>query len=218
MKHLLTSFLVLMLGLQISAQDCGDNPIFFSGWDCDCANEEAFFLMNNLNDELGGEPGLVFTINGVVLTDSLTWVPVAYDPNPMIQIVASNDCTWFDQFSLVHTETTFELQCLNASHSNCENDGDCSNGIETFNPLTCECNQIATIEGCVVPSACNYNPQANCPTECVFDSVNAGQSCDDADPNTVGDFVNCEGICSGIPCTEVENNCVNDGLDFSVQL
>ncbi len=44
---------------------------------------------------------------------------------------------------------------------NCS-DGNCTNGIESWNPVTCECESTPSILGCTNPSACNYSPSATC--------------------------------------------------------
>ncbi len=56
--------------------------------------------------------------------------------------------------------TLYETNIL--SGSSCINDGDCSNGIETWDLATCNCSVIESISGCTNPSFSNYNPQATC--------------------------------------------------------
>ena len=68
-------------------------------------------------------------------------------------------------------------------------DLDCTNGIEYWNDLTCECDLELTVLGCTDMNSCNYLPEANCDFECNY-------SCLDCNGTSFGlwSLDNC-GIC-----------------------
>ena len=68
-------------------------------------------------------------------------------------------------------------------------DLDCTNGIEYWNDLTCECDLEPTVLGCTDVNSCNYLPEANCDFECNY-------SCLDCNGTSFGlwSLDNC-GIC-----------------------
>jgi len=65
--------------------------------------------------------------------------------------------------------------------SPCVDDGDCTNGFEMWNVNTCECDITPPVNGCTDPTAINYNPAATCDDgTCNFDCPDPG-NCDDGD-------------------------------------
>ena len=69
--------------------------------------------------------------------------------------------------------------------------------------LDCTCEGTMSDVGCMVPSACNYNPSANtADNSCVY----PGDSCDDNNSNTINDTINSNCDCQG---TTSESGCMN---------
>jgi hypothetical protein len=70
----------------------------------------------------------------------------------------------------------------------------------------CSCMGDLVIEGCIAPSACNFDPLATIDdASCLF----PGDNCDDGDELTVFDILTADCICVGTPIEEVEG-CTDD--------
>lgn len=73
--------------------------------------------------------------------------------------------------------------------------------------MDCLCAGELSISGCTSSTACNYNPNAlNDDGSCLY----IGDACNDFNPNTLMDAINQNCACIGI-----ENQCIEDTLDFS---
>lgn len=90
----------------------------------------------------------------------------------------------------------------------CQNDGDCSNGEEQWNDASCECETVNPIFGCTNTTANNYDPLATCDdNSCEFDCP--AEPCDDGDCTNGIEFWD-GNICGCVNGTPPNSNC-NDG-------
>ncbi len=89
----------------------------------------------------------------------------------------------------------------------CVDDGDCTNGFEVWNTNTCNCDITPPVSGCTDPTSPNFDPNATCDDgSCICPDPG---TCDDNDCTNgveTWDFVNCECV-AGTPPTP----CVDDG-------
>ncbi len=90
-------------------------------------------------------------------------------------------------------------------------DGDCTNGLESWDSTTCSCMTTPTVLGCTNPTATNYDPNATCEDgSCNFACPDPG-NCDDNDCSNgeeIWDGNICDCVAIDIPDP---NTCVNDG-------
>ncbi|MFK8008159.1 MAG: gliding motility-associated C-terminal domain-containing protein [Saprospiraceae bacterium] len=93
----------------------------------------------------------------------------------------------------------------------CVDDGDCTNGIETWNTTTCMCDITPTVLGCTNSTATNYDPNATCDDgSCIFTCPDPG-NCDDGDCSN-GEEIWDGGICECITINIPDpSTCIDDG-------
>lgn len=112
------------------------------------------------------------------------------------QVNWSNDfpggCPFANETTVTFTVTD---ECSNSSQVTatfyvdqfCVNDNDCSNGTEIWSPETCGCTIVESVEGCLDPTALNFDPLANCDNaSCVYPDTNAD---DQTTEDEIGEIV-----------------------------
>lgn len=170
------------------------------------------FIVNNQNgaswyivpgssaDALAGDDGKVLiaqlTTTGVM---SLVWNIQYRD--------AAN--TTFNEEGLEMTWPQLESGCMDEGACNYSStaevdDGSCfaigdacddGNDNTTGDLVDASCNCVGEliVQGCMDPTACNYNPDANTSGIC----LGVGDACDDGDPGTVNDVFGADCVCAG---------------------
>ena len=137
--------------------------------------------------------------NGVETWDGINCECVM---NPVLETLGCTDSNYceYDPNATCDDGTCVTL---NTDPGSCNTDCLAGN-IESWNPVTCECEVISTpVVGCTNPSSCNYNPLADCEDgtcitfDCCDTLLNIGDVCDDGDANTENDTVQADCTCSG---------------------
>ncbi len=92
----------------------------------------------------------------------------------------------------------------------CDSDLCTNGGAYVYDPSTCDCVlDVATVEGCTDPLACNFDPNANCDTGCDF----TGDVCDDNNPDTGSDQLDANCDCVGLVSLGIMDPCDCDSPD-----
>lgn len=111
--------------------------------------------------------------------NTLICIPCEGQPVQVCDNVISLDCD--DGNSCTQNDVVFLDACDNSiicipcqgtsiPPQNCD-DGNCDNGVEVWDPETCECITELTVLGCTDPSSCNYNEDANCDFGCDYSCI-----------------------------------------------